>query len=173
MANGPIGISFLPSQENQAAGLKQGQMEGDLGEAFKILSLRLPRVVGAKAPTPGANLGGDGASGLSGLSSGIDGGGFNPNAAMFEALIKAMLQGGGGQTFDNGTGLTPMNTSGTTGGASSILRPKIGFINAGEPAPGSFNPGGVDAAPESMGASAPRAPGSWRDRWDTPRSTDY
>lgn len=179
MANGPIGISFLPSQENQATGLKQGQMEGDLGEAFKILSLRLPRVVGAKAPTPGGNLSGMGASGLSGLSSGAEGSGFNPNAALFEALIKAMLQGGSqtldngaGQMFDSGTGLTPMNSSGATG-ASNILRPKIGFITQGEPAPGSFSPGGVEASPESMAPAPRQRPSQFMDKLDTPSGNNF
>ena len=179
MANGPIGISFLPSQENQSTGLKQGQMEGDLGEAFKILSLRLPRVVGARAPTPGGNLSGAGASGLSGLSSGAEGGGFNPNAALFEALIKAMLQGGSqtidtgaGQMFDSGTGLTPMNGSSATG-ASNILRPKIGFITQGEPAPGSFSPGGVEASPESMAPAPRQRPSQFMDKLDTPSGNNF
>ena len=183
MANGPIGISFLPSQENQSTGLKQGQMEGDLGEAFKILSLRLPRVVGARAPTPGGNLSGAGTSDLSGLSSGAEGSGFNPNAALFEALIKAMLQGGSqtldngaGQMFDSGTGLTPMDGSSATG-ASNILRPKIGFITQGEPAPGSFSPGGVDYIDESQSAGAmsqPRQrPSQFMDKLDTPSGNNF
>jgi hypothetical protein len=88
MANNPIGISFLPSDENQAMGPKRGQMEGDLGQAFKILSLRLPSVTGAHAIAPPALLNAPGAAGV--------GGGFNPQAAIFEALLRAMQGQGGG-----------------------------------------------------------------------------
>lgn len=86
MATNPIGISFLPSEENQALGPKRGQMEGDLGQAFKILSLRLPRIQGAHAIAPPDLLNAPGAAGM--------GGGVNPQAAIFEALLKAMAGGG-------------------------------------------------------------------------------
>lgn len=122
MANGPIGINFLPSQDAADQGQQRGNMEGDLGEAFKVLSLRMPRVVGARALTPGSNLSGAGASGLSGLSgninSGGEQGGFNPNAALFQALISALMGGGGQQP----------NTRIIPG------------ITEGEPNPGTFNP---------------------------------
>ena len=93
MANGPIGINFLPSQDAADQGQQRGNMEGDLGEAFKVLSLRMPRVVGARSLTPGSNLSGAGASGLSGLSgninSGGEQGGFNPNAPPISAEMSA------------------------------------------------------------------------------------
>lgn len=89
MATNPIGITFLPSDENQALGPQRGQMEGDLGQAFKILSLRLPRIQGAHAIAPPDLLNAPGASGQPG--------GMNPQAAIFDALLKAMQgQGGGG-----------------------------------------------------------------------------
>lgn len=96
MANAPIGVSFLPSQENQAMGPKQGALEGDLGQAFKILSLRLPSVQGAPGLTPPSNLMSPGAAGSPG--------GFNPQAAIFEALLRAMAGGGTGNTGPQAAG---------------------------------------------------------------------
>ncbi len=81
----PIGVSFLPSDENAAQGLQRGKVEGDLGQAFKILSLRLPRVQGAPGITPQSNLQAPGSAGM---------GGFNPQAAIFDAMIRAMSGGG-------------------------------------------------------------------------------
>lgn len=95
MATNPIGITFLPSDENQALGPKRGQMEGDLGQAFKILSLRLrpPDVQGVHAIAPPDLLHSAGAAGM---------GGMNPHAAIFDALLKAMSGGGG---------MTPMSST--------------------------------------------------------------
>ncbi len=63
MAN-PIGVNFLPSEENSAMGLQRSGKENAVGQAVKILSLNLqrPRVYGAKSPSP--LLGGQGASGF-------------------------------------------------------------------------------------------------------------
>jgi hypothetical protein len=55
----------------------------DLAQAYKILSLRLPTVVGAQAPTPASNLTAAGSSGSS-LPGGLD-----PYAALFQALLKS------------------------------------------------------------------------------------
>jgi hypothetical protein len=87
MANSPIGINFMPSEENQQMGPKRGNLEGDLGQAFKILSLRLPRVLGARSLSPHVAQGPGAAAGMPG--------GFNPQAAIFEALLKSMAGGGG------------------------------------------------------------------------------
>src|SRR4051812_15981811 len=76
----PIGITFLPSEQNQAEGLRRGGLEGDLGQAFKILSLRLPRILGARAPASSELLNASGAVGAKG---------FNPMQAVFEALLRA------------------------------------------------------------------------------------
>ena len=93
MANAPIGINFMPTQDAADQGQQRGNMEGDLGEAIKILSLRAPRVLGARAPTPGGNLSGGGSGALAGLAGNINtggqAGGFNPNAALFQALNPA------------------------------------------------------------------------------------
>lgn len=78
----PIGVSFLPSEENAIMAPQPGA--GDLSQAFKILSLRLPRVQGAPGITPQSNLQAPGAAGM---------GGFNPQAAIFDAMIRAMAGG--------------------------------------------------------------------------------
>jgi hypothetical protein len=84
----PIGISFMPSEENQALGPKRGALEGqggsDLADAFKVLSLRLPEVLGARSLAPKRLLTGAGSSGLPPAFA-------NPDSAIFQALIQSML----------------------------------------------------------------------------------
>lgn len=86
MADSPIGVTFMPSADNQANGPQQGALESgagsDLAQAFKILSLHLPRVLGARAISSPGLLNGAGSTGVAG--------GFNPSAAVFDALIRAM-----------------------------------------------------------------------------------
>lgn len=82
-SNSEIGITFIPSDENQALGPKRGNLEGDLGQAFKILSLRLPRVQGARAIAPPTLLNSPGSAGVAG--------GGNPQAAVFLALLHAVM----------------------------------------------------------------------------------
>lgn len=87
----PIGISFMPSADNQQMGGRQSGMESggsDLAQAFKILSLHLPRVLGAGALSPRKLLEGGGSGAVPGA--------FNPASAIFEAMLKAM---NGGQPF--------------------------------------------------------------------------
>ncbi len=94
----PIGISFMPNADNQALGPQQGALNGpggDLSQAFKILSLRLPRVLGAGALAPPGLLRSPGAAGAPG--------GLNPHAAVFEALLKALVGGGSPGGFPGGT----------------------------------------------------------------------
>jgi hypothetical protein len=84
----PIGVTFIPSANNQAEGPRQGQLNGpggDLADAFKVLSLRLPRVLGAQALAPSRLLTSPGAAGVPG--------GFNPASAVFQALLDAMSGG--------------------------------------------------------------------------------
>lgn len=124
MANGPIGINFLPSQENQDQGMQRGAMEGDLGEALKILSLRVPRVLGARSITPGSNLGQPGVNPLAGMTGSVGGesGVYNPNSALFQALIRALL-GGGDETGGLG------KTGGVTGMGGGAVNPYIKFVD--------------------------------------------
>lgn len=84
MASNPIGITFMPNDEASAQGPRRGNLEGLTEQVFKLLSLRLPRVVGAQSLAPQGLLQGQGAGGAAGA------GGFNPNAAVFEAMLRAM-----------------------------------------------------------------------------------
>lgn len=148
--NQPIGISFLPSQENAAQGMQRGAMEGDLGQALKILSLRLPRVMGARAITPTSNLGapgqsGDSQSAVQGLTMAAGAGGesgrYNPNAALFQALISAMMGGGSIGGFDAG------QSGKTTGAGAGTVNPYIKFIGDGEIPPGTYDPITTESEP--------------------------
>lgn len=94
MPSQPIGISFIPSVENQAQGPQQNAMEGggsDLTQAWKVLSLQLPRVMGAQSLAPKRLLNGAGAAGVAG--------GLDPHAAAFQALIQAMVGASGGNGY--------------------------------------------------------------------------
>jgi hypothetical protein len=66
----PLGITFLPTDDHHTRGPRRGNRESDLLEAFKILSLRMPRVPGASAIAPSSLLNALGASAVPG--------GFNP-----------------------------------------------------------------------------------------------
>lgn len=111
MAN-PIGISFIPTEDNQAQGAQRGALEGaggNLGQAFKVLSLELPRVLGAQSLAPKRLLTSPGSSGIPGA--------FNPHAAVFEALLNAMSGGGAGSLASLFGGAS--NPSFTPGGAGN------------------------------------------------------
>lgn len=123
MNSNQIGVTFMPSAENQADGPRQGGLQGDVGQALKILSLQLPRVMGARSITDPSLMRGGGAN------SGLASPGFNPHAAVFEALLHALSQGGAGM-FGGG-------------GSQGVPAPNvIPGVGQGEPPPGSFNPGG-------------------------------
>jgi hypothetical protein len=81
----PLGITFLPSSEGGESGPSRGT-NNDLGQAFEILSLRMPRVVGSKAIAPQSLLDSPGAAGVPG--------GFNPYAAVIQAMLAGMRGGG-------------------------------------------------------------------------------
>lgn len=92
MAESPIGITFQPSAEAAANGPRQAGLEGqggsDLAQAFKILSLHLPRVLGASAIAPKRLLTSQGSAGVAAPA------GVNPYSAVFEALLQSMSSGG-------------------------------------------------------------------------------
>lgn len=138
MAQTPIGITFLPSADAAANGPRQAGIEGqggsDLTQAFKILSLHLPRVLGAAAIAPKRLLTSPGAAGLA-LAGGGSGASMNPYSAVFESLLRqltggAMSPGGGdvaslSSLFGAGGGGGDL---GGSGGASESL-------SSGIPAP--------------------------------------
>lgn len=102
MPNSPIGVTFLPNEDNAAMGPKRGALEGDLAQAYKILALNLrkPRVYGAHAISSPDLLNSQGANGQPG--------GFNPHAAVFEAMLRSM---GGGDPNAGPMGGGPMGSA--------------------------------------------------------------
>lgn len=140
MAGNDIGVTFIPSEQNLAAqGPRQGAAEGDLsagrssdlGQAFKILSLQLPRVVSAAAPTSPDLLTAPGARTTPPAarvppSNGIPINGqpnvtqpYDPMAAVFAALLRS-LQGGSAASVGGADLLGGLLGAGATPG-----RPKI------------------------------------------------
>jgi hypothetical protein len=93
-----LGITFLPgdrAESEQPRGPKS-----DLGQAFEILSLRMPRVTGSRAIAPQALLDSPGAAGVPG--------GFNPYAAVIRAMLAGMPGGGmSGSAGGSGSGSVP------------------------------------------------------------------
>lgn len=106
----PIGITFIPSAENQAQGPQRGQLEGDLGQAFKILSLRLPQVQGARAIAPPDLLNSAGSAGSAGS--------VNPMAAVFRALMHSMQ---GDPAAPMGAGMPSTQPVATRPGPPSVI----------------------------------------------------
>lgn len=95
MAAQPIGVSFMPTDESAQMGPKRNQLEGaggsDLAQAFKILSLHLPRVLGAQAIAPQRLLNSQGARGIpAAFSGGGESGSPSVYGAFFESLLKSM-----------------------------------------------------------------------------------
>lgn len=90
MPSSPLGITFMPSADAAAAGPRQASIEGgpggsDLAAAFKILSLHLPRVLGASAIAPKRLLTSQGSAGVQG--------GSNTYSAVFQSLLQSMNAG--------------------------------------------------------------------------------
>lgn len=120
MAEQPIGITFMPSAEAAANGPRQAGVEGqsgsDLTQAFKILSLHLPRVLGAAAIAPKRLLTSPGAAGVPGQPAG----GFNPYAAVFQSLLQSLTGGQGGDVSSLASLLGGGGNSGGGGGDLSL-----------------------------------------------------
>lgn len=120
MAN--LGVSFLPSRQNPqdptltTPGSAVKPTISPLNTAWNVLSLRLPKFLGARSLAPQELLNAPGAGGAAGalppsmsagaggspVSGGTDSGGFNPDSALFEAAVRAML--GVGSTAGTGFG---------------------------------------------------------------------
>jgi hypothetical protein len=158
MANQPIGVTFMPSADNQQQGPQQGALNGpggDLSEAFRILGLRLPRVLGPGAISSPRLLNGPGASAF--------GGGVNPSAAVFEALLKAMTGGGSpmGSSYGGsvpGSPSMPGVSSGPYPGSPVSRDPTRLTPGAGRPDPGGGPIDNAPAAPPSSYGGGTREP---------------
>jgi hypothetical protein len=170
----PIGITFSPSAQNQAQGPNNLRNEGgigsgstDLAQAYKILSLRLPTVVGAQAPVAPALLKSPGSAALPS--------GMNPQAALFAALLKSMLgvqtpsAGGGGES----SFASPVPSADLFGGGSSAPSQSAPLADVGRLVPRiELNDTGQRTRiPEDVGSmsgfmvdpTAPRETNSWLD----------
>lgn len=185
MAETPIGITFMPSADAAANGPRQAGVEGqggsDLAQAFKILNLHLPRLLGAASIAPKRLLTSQGSAGVG--APGAPAGGFNPYSAVFESLLQSLSgsgpagSGGGGyggpdvaslaSFFGGSTGGDASTTSGSPGGyqpSSSAPAPRI--IPTGDPLPRSGEGGQLPVAQDpqtyttSMGAPEPRDRGN-------------
>lgn len=154
MAEQPIGITFLPSADAAANGPRQAGIEGqggsDLTQAFKILSLHLPRVLGAAAIAPKRLLTSPGAAGLAPAG----GGGSNPYSAVFESLLRQLTGGG----MSGG----PSSLSSLYGNSGSVFDAMSAFDTPGS-SPSGLGAGGVPVpriSPADEPTSAPPITGS-------------
>lgn len=119
------GVTFKPSEEQAAMGKRRAGREG-LQQAIQLLSLRYPKVMGAASPVGDPSL-------LAGNGPRI-GGGFNPDAAILQAMIRALSSGGSSvvaESVGSPRGTTPQSRQ---GGSRSMQTPNR------LPAP-SFTPG--------------------------------
>lgn len=163
MAN-PIGVTFIPNDQNQALGPQQGQVEGgdigDLGRAFKILSLHLPRVLGASAISSPRLLTSPGSNALPGS--------VNPAAAVFDALLRAMT----GEAPPTVPGANTAGSAFGLGGPGASFAPRVtpgvgptnlgpigpGLPRAGTPEPGLPRAGMPEPGLPRAGTPPPSAP---------------
>ncbi len=147
----PIGVSFLPTADAAAQGPQQAGLEGDLGQAFKILALRLPQVVGPRSISPQVT-----GAGSAGLPSGTD-----PLAAALQALLHAMSAGTtppmGGAPPSGTAPSAPWTPSGGPP-TSPTGQPLAGGIPPPRIIPGNTGPG----APSPIVTPGPG--GGWRGR---------
>ena len=84
----PLGLSFAPGQNDDTNRMGGGQAQTPVQEAIRILSLRLPRLLGAGAPTSPALMGGPG-----GMARGSAGLGGPPSNPIIEQLLRAIFGG--------------------------------------------------------------------------------
>lgn len=135
MDNG-LGISFAPTTEQSEMGDRTGGLEG-IPQAIRVLSLRMPRFAGSKAPAPGALLNAQG------------GQGFDPFlSALMQTLAKTLAPG-----LDQMQAPGPF--SGVSGGMPST--------NAG-PGPGAPRVNFFEPPKDVSGTPAPMPGGGMRER---------
>jgi len=132
-----IGVSFLPGQQQGQAGAGTGTADPQeaVSQAIKILSLRLPRVVGAGAIASPALLNAPGAAGVSGSGMNID------------RLVQMILQGILPGSAVSGAAATP---------GGSEISPTLAQIFAQTRPSGAMT--GAQTGPPSTGVPAPAAP---------------
>lgn len=132
-----FGLSFSPlGQGGPTNPNNPGTPSGSgnpVQDAIKVLSLRIPKVVGAGAPSPQVLLGGAG-GGMGGAASVPGGAGLGGNAAMFEQLLRQLFGGGGSVgTAPSGPQFDPMQ--GNSGPAMPPQPNQAGPFNGPLPTP--------------------------------------
>jgi hypothetical protein len=78
-----LGVSFAPTTDNAAMGPKNGSLAG-VPQAIQVISMQLPRLLGARPVAPGSLLG-------------SQGGGGNPvvQSALLQTILKSLGLPGG------------------------------------------------------------------------------
>lgn len=151
----PIGISFMPTADASANGPRQAGIEGqggsDLAQAFKILNLHLPRVLGAAAIAPKRLLTSQG-------SGAFTGGGGSPYAQIFQALLQSIAGGmapdGQPQSFSSLFGTSGYTVPGLDSGGDVTG----GTGGGGGGTGGVTGTGGAPPPLVTPGGTPPRAP---------------
>jgi hypothetical protein len=160
MASDGYGVSFAPTTEQSLAAGRQGGIEG-VPEAIRVLSLRMPRVWGARSIAPQQLLNAGGAHGQ------------DPVTAVVATLAQALA--GGGQSVPSTSIAPPAGAQGGGMGGPELTGAGGGFappqMDPGPmlPGPSSYKPPrivpfepGADGPPESglgaPGALVPNAP---------------
>jgi len=170
MADNGFGVSFLPNGDQRYQ--RPGDAPGGLGgqapvqDPIKILSMRIPRVVGANPLAPLALLGPNG------------GGAGSLPAGLLEQLLRTL---GAGPRMQADPGMSDPNALGVAGAPSPVAR-LSGLMPAsfsGQPAvsvtAGATAPPpdvGAPPLPTSMQPPAPSggpSPSNSQDYWDTAR----
>lgn len=150
----------MPSADQAAMGARQGQLEGVPEQAMKILSLRLPRVLGARSLSPSSLMTSPGSAGVPG------GQGLNPLAIVFRSILNSMTNGGTppmgpintGGGSPAGPGMLPRPGGGPTGPLGPLgggLGGNPGGSTGGTFTPSGINPGGL-MGPTGPGITPPK-----------------
>lgn len=131
-----VGINFAPTTDNAANGPRNAALAG-VPQAIQVLSLALPRVLGAQSPVPGSLLTAQGGQG-------------QPDAALLQTLLRTLGLMPGGQR-------TPMPMPTVEGPAiplpggtrqpqpappAPVPDPRVIIGQPGAPMPPSPSPGG-------------------------------
>jgi hypothetical protein len=85
-----LGMSFAPNDDPTAQ--RRGPSPAPIQEAIRVLSLQMPRVIGANSPNPAALM-----SQMSGQMNGGQGLGGPTSNPIIEQLLRALMGGQSGQ----------------------------------------------------------------------------
>jgi hypothetical protein len=148
-----LGRSFAPNDDPTSQ--RRGPSPAPIQEAIRVMSLQMPRVVGANSPNPAALM-----SQMGGQMNGGQGLGGPTSNPIIEQLLRALF-GGGGQQGGQMPGLP-----GAPAPPSAPPNPGFGWINPTvnpTPAPGVPQPPAVSQMAEQP-SKAPAVPMSFGSR---------